>query len=225
MTLKYFGHSAFQIITDSGINIFIDPFISENPLSPCGIEGLKADYILLTHAHADHLGDTLSLANKKETTIVCVYELAGLLEKAGYKTHAMQIGGAFSFPFGRVKFTQALHGSQTPDGVYAGLAAGIILELEGATLYHAGDTGLFGDLDLIGDLNDIDYFLVPIGGNFTMDIQDAAIATSWINPKYAIPMHYNTFPVIKANPQEFQALVEEDGIKVLVLKPGETIKL
>ncbi|MDD3536005.1 MAG: metal-dependent hydrolase [Candidatus Cloacimonetes bacterium] len=225
MTLKYFGHSAFQIVTDSGLSIFIDPFISENPLSACGIEGLKADYILLTHAHADHLGDTLSLAHKKETTIVCVYELAGLLEKAGYKTHAMQIGGAFSFPFGRVKFTQALHGSQTPDGVYAGLAAGIILELEGATLYHAGDTGLFGDLDLIGDLNDIDYFLVPIGGNFTMDIQDAAIATSWINPKYAIPMHYNTFPVIKANPQEFQALVEEDGIKVLILKPGETIKL
>lgn len=225
MILKYFGHSAFQIITDNGINIFIDPFISENSLSPCGIEDLKADYILLSHAHADHFGDTLSLAHKKDTTIVCVAELSGYLSKAGYHTHAMQIGGAFSFPFGRVKLTQATHGSLTPDGRYAGLAAGIILELDGATIYHAGDTGLFGDMDLIGELHEIDYFLVPIGGNYTMDIQDAVIATSWINPKYAIPMHYNTFPVIKADPQEFKALAEEDGTKALVLKPGESITL
>lgn len=225
MTLRYFGHSAFQIVTNDNISIFIDPYISENPLSPCGIDGLKADYILLTHAHSDHFGDTLSLADKKATTIVCVSELSGYLSKAGYHTHSIQIGGAFEFPFGRVKYTPALHGSLTPDGRYAGLAAGIIIEIVGTTLYHAGDTGLFGDMKLIGDLAAIDYFLVPIGGNYTMDIQDAAIATSWINPKYAIPIHYDTFPKIKANPGDFQALVESEGIQVIILKPGETITL
>ncbi len=227
MRLKYFGHSAFMITTDQGKTLFIDPFISGNPLAKEGIENLKADYILLTHAHADHFGDTLKLANKKYTTIICVFELAGYLEEAGYKTHGMQIGGSYDFEFGRVKLTPATHGTMCPDGRYGGLAAGFIITLEGGkTIYHAGDTGLFGDLKLIGELNDIDYFLVPIGGNFTMDIQDAALATSWINPKYAIPMHYNTFPVIKADPNQFKNQVEAElGIKVIVLESSETISL
>jgi len=207
------------------IRILIDPFISKNPLAHIDLSTLKADYILLTHAHGDHIGDTLSLADKQHTTIVCVSELASYFAKEGYKTHAMQIGGAFTFDFGRLKLYPATHGSMTPDGRYGGLAAGIVLEIGNICLYHAGDTGLFGDMKLIAELHKVDYFMVPIGGNFTMDIQDATIATSWIKPKYAIPMHYDTFPVIKADPQVFRTAVQDFVDDTLILQPGAEISL
>ena len=137
----------------------------------------------------------------------------------------MQIGGAFDFDFGRVKFCTAEHGSETPDGKYAGLAAGVILTIDSQTIYHAGDTGIFGDMKLIAELQPIDYFLAPIGGNFTMDISDAALAASWIRPKLAIPMHYNTFPLIAVNPEDFITATEKYGVKARILKPGESIEL
>lgn len=224
MKLRYFGHSACEIVTAAGTRILIDPFLDDNPLSPIKSSEVSADYIIVTHAHGDHLGDTLKIASK-DTTVICVFELANYLEQKGLNTHPMQIGGAYDFDFGRVKFTKAEHGSETPDGQYAGLAAGVILTIENQTIYHAGDTGIFGDMKLIAKLQPIDYFLVPIGGNFTMDIQDAALATSWIRPKWAIPIHYNTFPLIEVNPEDFVKATEKYGVKSKILKPGESIEL
>lgn len=224
MKLRFFGHSAFEIVTQSGTRILIDPFLDDNPLSPVKSAELTADYIIVTHAHGDHLGDTVKIAGKN-TTVICVFELANYLDAKGLNTHPMQIGGAFDFDFGRVKFCTAEHGSETPDGEYAGLAAGVILTIDNKSIYHAGDTGIFGDMKLIAELQPIDYFLVPIGGNFTMDIQDAALATSWIRPKWAIPMHYNTFPLIEVNPQDFVSATARYGVKTRVLEPGEAIEL
>jgi len=225
MILRYLGHSAFQIICSSGISIIIDPFLDNNPLAPLKSKDLEADYILLSHAHGDHCGDTLKIADKGKTTIVAVSELASYFAKSGYHTHALQIGGAHQFTFGNVRLIKAEHGSMTPDGRYGGLAAGFILNIEGTCICHAGDTGIFGDIRMYGELHEIDYYLVPIGGNYTMDIQDAALATSWINAKYAIPMHYNTFPLVKADPYEFQRAVQAYGKQAIVLAPGEDISL
>jgi len=225
MKLLYLGHSAFQLTSAQGIRLVIDPFVDNNPLAPIKAKDLKADYILLSHAHGDHCGDALRIAEKGKSTIIAVSELASYFSQSGHKTHPMQIGGAYDFEFGRVKLTRAEHGSMTPDGRYGGLAAGFVLTIDGICIYHAGDTGIFGDMKLIGELDRIDYFLVPIGGNYTMDIQDAAIATSWINPKYAIPMHYNTFPLIKADPEELRKALRDCETQVLVLKPGQEISI
>lgn len=225
MTLKYFGHSAFQIITDGGISILIDPFITGNPFAKTKAEELKANFIIVTHAHGDHLGDTQVIADKKDTTIICVPELAWILQEEGYKTHELQIGGSYSFSFGDVRFVKAEHGSATPDGRYAGLAAGAIISTGGKTIYHAGDTGIYGDMKLTAELYEIDYFLVPIGGNYTMDYRDAALAASWLKAKMAIPMHFNTFPVIEVDPAKFVQAAERHGVQARVMGFEEEITL
>ena len=224
MKLKYFSHSAFQITTDDSIKILIDPFLDNNPTSPVKSADVKADYILLSHAHGDHLGDTFKIATK-DTLIICVNELANYCISKGFKAHNMHIGGGFNFPFGRVKFTIAHHGSKTNEGDYAGEPAGILITVKDKTIYHTGDTGLFGDMKLIGEMNKIDYMLLPIGDNFTMGITDAVKAVELVNPKIAIPMHYNTFPVIQADPYEFKMKVEEKGLNCRVLNYGEEIEL
>jgi L-ascorbate metabolism protein UlaG (beta-lactamase superfamily) len=224
MTLKYFSHSAFQITTDDGIKILIDPFLDNNPTSPVKSKDVKADYIILSHAHGDHLGDTFKIATE-DTLIICVNELANYCIGKGFKAHNMHIGGSFIFPFGKVKFTIAHHGSKTPEGDYAGEPAGIIITINNKTIYHTGDTGLFSDMKLIGEMNKIDYMLLPIGDNFTMGITDAVKAVELVNPKIAIPMHYNTFPVIVADPYEFKMKIENKGLKCRVLNYGEEIDL
>ena len=226
MKLKYFSHSAFQITTDSGKKILIDPFLDDNPTSPVKSDDVEADYIILSHAHNDHMGDAMKIAKKGKVMFICVNELGNYLSSNGFEAHNMHIGGGYDFEFGRVKFTIAHHGSQTPDGKYAGEPAGIIIRAEGKTIYHTGDTGLFLDMKLISEMNGpIDYMLLPIGDNFTMNITDAVRAAELVRPKMAIPMHYNTFPVIKADPQEFKQKVEAVGINSRVLDYGEEIKL
>lgn len=224
MNLLFLGHSAFQITTDSDHSILIDPYMQANPLCPVKPRDIKVDYIILTHAHGDHLGDA-EIIGRRDNTFICVSELAVYLVKKGLKTHAMQIGGSYKFSFGTVKLTPALHGSMTPDGQYAGLAAGAIIFADGKTIYHTGDTGIFGDMKHIGEMYDIDYLLIPIGGNYTMDIKDAALATSWIKPKIVIPMHYNTFPLIETDPEVFSRSVSEYGIKCQIMTPGERLTL
>ncbi|HQP62984.1 MAG TPA: metal-dependent hydrolase, partial [Candidatus Cloacimonas sp.] len=152
MELQYFGHSTFLFTNSQKQNIIIDPYLNANPLSPVKSNQVKADYIILTHAHSDHMADALTIADRHKTTIICVSELASIISKSGFRTHPLQIGGAFRFDFGRVKFVPAFHGSSTMNGVYAGLAAGAVFTVEGKTIYHCGDTGIFGDMKLIGEI-------------------------------------------------------------------------
>ncbi len=225
MKLRYFSHSSFQITTNDGKVILIDPFLDDNPTSPVKSEEVNADYIVLTHGHGDHLGDSLKIAKRTDPTFICVFELSNYINEKGFKAHMMHIGGGYNFDFGRVKFTIAHHGSKTPDGQYVGEPAGIILTIDGKTIYHTGDTGLFYDMKLIGEMNEIDYLLVPIGDNFTMGIDDAVKAVELINPKVTIPMHYNTFPIIEADPNEFKEKVLKMSKECRVLEFGEEINL
>ena len=225
MKLKYFSHSAFQITTASGKIILIDPFLSGNPTAPVKADDVDADYIILTHAHGDHIGDAFSIAERCKSTFICVNELAEYCNSKGYEAHNMHIGGGYNFDFGRVKFTIAHHGSQTPDNTYAGEPAGVIVSADDKNIYHAGDTGLFYDMKLIGEMNKIDYMLLPIGDNFTMGITDAVKAAELVSPEVAIPIHYNTFPVIEADPEEFKKKAESAGIKVKVMEYGEELDL
>lgn len=225
MKLKYFSHSAFQLTTANGIRILIDPFLTGNPTSPVKADDVNAEYIVLTHAHGDHVGDAFSIAKRCKSTFICVNELAEYCKLKGFNAHNMHIGGAHYFDFGRVKFTIAHHGSMTPDNTYGGEPAGVIISSDGKNIYHTGDTGLFYDMKLIGEMNPVDYMLLPIGDNFTMGIDDAVKAAELVSPKVAVPMHYKTFPVIDADPYEFKSKAESKGISVQVLKFGEEIEL
>ena len=225
MKLRYFSHSSFAITSDSGLKIIIDPFLDGNPTCPVKASDITADFIVLTHAHGDHLGDAFSIAKRCGSLIIAVNELALYCIDKGFKAHNMHIGGGHHFDFGHLKFTIAHHGSMTPDNTYGGEPAGVVLTIDGKTVYHTGDTGLFYDMKLIGEMTSIDYMLLPIGDNFTMGITDAVKAVELANPKVAIPMHYNTFPVIEADPHEFPAKVEAIGKQARVMEFGEEITL
>ena len=225
MKLKYFGHSAFQIVTKKNHIILIDPFLDGNPNSPVKSKDVKADFIILTHGHGDHVGDSFKIADKSKTLFICVNELAEWVKGKGYNAHNMHIGGAHDFEFGKVKFTIAHHGSMTPDNQYAGEASGVLITIEGKTIYHTGDTGLFYDMKLIGEMNPVDYMLLPIGDNYTMGIKDAVKAVELTNPKIAIPMHFNTFPLIKSDPHGFKKILDEKGFNCKIMDYGEEIEL
>jgi L-ascorbate metabolism protein UlaG (beta-lactamase superfamily) len=222
--LIYHGHSVFEIHSGNNI-ILIDPFFNGNKHAKVDPVKVKANYIILTHAHGDHIGDAFTIAKKNDALIIAVNELANYAAENGCKAHNMHIGGCFSFPFGSVKFTIAHHGSSTEDGRYMGEPAGVVLNVEGKNIYHAGDTGLFLDMKLIGEMNKLNAALVPIGDNFTMGIDDAVKAIEFLDPALAIPMHYNTFGVIEADPQEFKRKVEAIGKKCSVIPFGESLEV
>jgi len=225
MKLKYFSHSAFQVTTDSGKIILIDPFLDDNPTSPVKSDQVNPDYVILTHGHGDHLGDSLAIAERNDPLFICINELANYISSKGFRAHNMHIGGGYDFEFGRVKLTVAHHGSMTPDDYYAGEPSGVVISANNKNIYHCGDTGLFSDMKLIGELDKIDYMLLPIGDNFTMGIDDAVKAVEFVDPEFAIPIHYNTFPVINVDPKEFKEKVEKIGKKCRVLEYGEEIEL
>ncbi len=225
MKLRYFSHSSFQITTDGGQIILIDPFLDDNPTSPVKSADLSADFIVLTHGHGDHISDAFKIAQRTNPLFICINELANYCIEKGFRAHNMNIGGAYTFDFGRLKFTIAHHSSATPDNRYAGEPAGVVLNIDGKNLYHTGDTGLFYDMKLIGEMTPIDYMLLPIGDNFTMGITDAVKAVELANPLVAIPMHYNTFPVIEVDPNDFKKQVEAMGKKAIVLEFGQEIEL
>ncbi|PSL35245.1 L-ascorbate metabolism protein UlaG (beta-lactamase superfamily) [Planomicrobium soli] len=226
MQVSYHGHSVVKIKTGN-YTILIDPFITGNSLTDLKVENEKPDAILLTHAHNDHVGDTIELAKASGAQVVAPVELAGYLGSKGLNTVGMNLGGSHTFDFGTVKFTKAFHSSSytsEEDGViYGGMPAGILFKAEGKTLYHAGDTEVFGDMEIIGKMNAIDLAFVPIGDFFTMGPEDAAYAVSLINPKTVVPIHYNTFPPIKQDPEQFKKLV--DKAEVNVLQVGGVIDL
>ena len=225
MKLMFLSHSGFLITTAKGERILIDPFLEGNPSAICKAEDLAADYIVLTHAHGDHIGDSFAIAKKCDSLFICVNELANYCISKGFRGHNMHIGGCHKFSFGSVKFTIAHHGSMTPDGTYGGAPAGVLLFIDNKIIYHTGDTGLFYDMKLIGEMNPIDYMLLPIGDNFTMGTTDAIKAVDLAKPRTAIPMHYNTFPLIKADPLIFKTAVESLGCNCIIMKPGEEIDL
>ena len=221
--LTYFSHSAWKIETNGSI-IIIDPFLSGNPNSPVTPDEVKADYIIITHAHGDHIGDAVPIAKANDATIITNFEIANWCSNKGVKAHPMHIGGSHDFPFGTVKLTQAFHGSSFPDGGYGGMPAGVLITVEGKTVYHTGDTGLFGDMKLIGEMNPLEVVLIPIGDNFTMGLDDAVKAIELLQPNLAIPMHYRTFDVINTDPKEFVRRVKAMGIHAEVLDYGQTIE-
>lgn len=225
MKVKFIGHSAFYIETQS-VQAVIDPFINDNPVSKMKTDDIKAlTHIFVTHGHGDHLGDTIELAKKHNALVITNYEIATYLSTQGVNAHSMHIGGRTSFDFGVVKMTTAVHGSaiHSDNGpIDGGNPGGFLMTIDEKTLYHAGDTGLTMDMKLLSD-EDIDLALLPIGGNFTMDITDAIKAVSFIQPKSVVPMHYNTFPLIQADPEIFKEAISDSD--VIIMLPNDSIEI
>ncbi len=208
-------------------SLIIDPFLTGNQLAKSTAESIQVQHILITHAHADHVGDALAIARRLHATIICNFDLALILqhEAPDVNFRDMQIGGKMITPFGRVKMTIAHHGStyESDPPQSAGPSTGFVVTLGGMHIYHAGDTGLFLDMKLIGELDPIDLACLPIGDLYTMGIDDAAHAVSFLNPRYVLPIHYNTFPVIQADVSEFEKRSQAKCPSAVVwpMKPGE----
>jgi len=226
MKVTYHGHSVVKMETNGKV-IIIDPFITGNRLTDLKVEEIKPDVIIITHGHGDHVGDTVQLAKANNSLVIANDELSTYLSWQGLRVHGMHIGGSYQFDFGKVKLTQAFHGTGLQTGnkeiIYCGMPAGILFMAEGKTIYHAGDTALFSDMKLIGERHPIDLAFLPIGDNYTMGPEDAAYAAKLLGAKTIVPMHYNTFPVIQQNPEEFVQLLEQNNGKIL--NPGEGIEL
>ncbi|MEP7287441.1 MAG: metal-dependent hydrolase [Chloroflexota bacterium] len=225
ITVTWLSHSGFRLEINS-LSVLIDPFLTGNPLAVISPNEIPADYILLTHGHGDHLGDTVPIAKRTNAMVISVHEIAEWLRKQGVqRTHAQNVGGGFAHPFGHVRFVRAEHSSSLPDGTYAGLACGIVLMVEGKRLYFAGDTGLFSDMRLIGDQR-IDVAFLPIGDNYTMGPDDALMATKWLQPRSVFPIHYNTFAAIYQDSAGWaQRITNETNSQAIVIDPGSSFSI
>lgn len=219
---RFLGHSCVTL-TDGDHRLIIDPFLSGNEKAAVKPEEIEVDHVLVSHGHGDHVGDAISIAKRCGATIIANYELANLCAKEGVNVHPMHIGGAHEFPFGRVKLTIAHHGGGYGEdaSVYTGPPVGFLITLGGKVIYHPGDTGLFLDMQLIGEMNQIELAFLPIGDNFTMGIDDAVKAVQFLRPRRVVPIHYDTFDVIKADPNEFCGKIKD--CQSIILNPGDNI--
>ncbi len=222
--IRWLGHAAMALDTE-GFKVLIDPYLTGNPKAAIAAKDAEADFILISHGHGDHVGDSVEIAKRTGATIISNYEISVWLEQQGVKkVHGQQHGGGFNHPFGRVKLTLAFHGSALPDGSNGGNPCGFLIYLkDGKKIYHAADTGLFGDMRLIGE-EGIDLAVLPIGDNYTMGPDDAVRAVKLIQPKKVIPIHYDTFPIIEQDANAWAARVKaETGVEVAVLQPGSEV--
>lgn len=227
MVTKYtwYGHAAAQLETD-GHKLVIDPFLNGNPAASITPEAVETDFILISHGHGDHLGDSVAIAQRTKALVISVNEIAIWFNNQGIEAHGQHVGGGFKYPFGYLKLTLALHGSELPDGSSGGNPCGFLLTTkDGKKIYLAQDTGLFGDMKLIGE-EGIDLAVLPIGDNFTMGPDDALRAVKLIQPKAVIPIHYDTWDLIAQDPHAWAERVQkETSTKAVVLKPGASYSL
>lgn len=224
--VRWYGHATLGLET-SGYNVIVDPFFRGNPATQVTAESVIPDFILISHGHHDHVGDSVAMAKRTNAMVISNAEIVTWLQKQGIKnTHAQHLGGGHQHPFGYLKLTLALHGSELPDGSDGGNPAGFLITTNSQKkIYFAADTGLFGDMRLIGD-EGIDLALLPIGDNYTMGPDDALRAVKLINPRHVIPIHYNTFPLIVQDANQWAERVQaETSSQVHVISPGGTFEL
>ncbi|MDQ3393475.1 MAG: metal-dependent hydrolase [Bacteroidota bacterium] len=226
MEITYYGHSCFLIIIDNK-KILIDPFITPNPLArDIDVTKIQPDYIFLSHGHNDHVADVEMIYKNSNAQLVSTYEVIGWFEKKGLENvHPMNHGGKWKFDFGTVKMVNAVHSSSMPDASYGGNPAGFVFETPGKTFYYAGDTALHMDMKLIAEDYKLDFAFLPIGDNFTMDINDAAKAANFVQVDTIIGMHYDTFPYIQIDHDKIKSTAKEKNKNLVLLKIGENITL
>lgn len=227
MKIRWLGHSAFML--EGRKKILIDPFISGNPLSPVKVEELNPDLIIVTHGHGDHIGDSIEIAKRTGCKVLSILEVSKFLLAKGANAVEMNIGGTATVDGISVTMTPAMHSSSIYDNgvsVPGGCPVGVVVELDGIRVYHTGDTGLFSDMELLGELYKPQVMLVPIGSWYTMGITEAVKALEFVRPKMAIPMHYNTFPVIRQDPEEFKTLAGQKlpEVEVVIPEIGESME-
>ncbi len=221
MKIHYGGHSSF-LIENKGKRVLVDPFMMSDEM-----KNLKPDVICVSHAHGDHIGSAIEIAKETGAPVMAVFELANYCASQGVQTLDGHIGGKLYFDFGWIKFVPAWHGSSLEDGTYMGTPCGFVVKMGENAVYHTGDTGLFGDMKLIAEVDPIDVFLCPIGDKYTMGIDDAVVATKLVEPSYVIPMHYNTFDPINQDPEVFKEKIAASvpGMSVQIMKPGDVFKV
>ncbi len=221
----WYGHATHGLHVGQ-YKLLIDPYFTGNPVASATADEVDADFILITHGHYDHIGDTEAIAKRTGALCISNAEISNWLRKKGLKTYPQNIGGGYDYPFGYLKLTKAIHSSGLPDGSAGGNPVGFLLTTtDDKKIYFAGDTGLFGDMSLIGDER-LDLAVIPIGGKYTMGPDDALKAVKLLRPKKVVPTHYSTWDVITQDPQAWKKQVEaETETKVVVLKPGESLSL
>ncbi|MFO0974998.1 MAG: metal-dependent hydrolase [Planctomycetaceae bacterium] len=224
-SITFYGHNVF-LYEISGKKILVDPFLTGNPLATIAADTVEADYIVVSHGHGDHVGDTIEIAKRTNAVVISNFEISNWLKKHGVpRTHDMHIGGSHKFDFGTLKLTIAHHGSQLPDGTYGGNPVGLLFKTSAGNIYHACDTGLFYDMTLIGD-EGLKVAILPIGDNYTMGPEDSVRATQFLRPEIVIPGHFNTFPVIAQDAGKWSDMIRsKTQAKPMVLHPGQKYSL
>jgi len=224
ITYTWLGHGTYRL-SIGGFSVIIDPYFTDNPAASTTVDQVSADFILVSHGHGDHVGDVESLAKRTGALVISNHEIASWFEAKGLKTHGQHIGGGHQHPFGHLKLTMAEHGSKLPDGSNGGNPAGLLIAAEGKKIYLACDTGLFGDMQLIGE-EGLDLAVLPIGDNYTMGPEDALKAVKLLEPKHVVPVHYNTWDLIKQDAQAWAQQVEKHTkTKAHVLQPGGSLEV